>query len=175
VLLKCKIRSTKFEIRNGSTSSPSWAQSKDNLKIRIFQLFKQGLDFGHLEFGFVSSFDIRISDFHLLFGGQKHSLDYARNFWDTTLDPFYCWDEPTWRVALNQSFSPVISFFSGNERRSTPRMRKYERTTRWKKQARIFCLCAIIAFRRHLQGPNDICCFLKKQIRGSSLPLFSFS
>jgi hypothetical protein len=29
------------------------------------------MDFGHLEFGFVSSFDIRISDFDLLFGEAK--------------------------------------------------------------------------------------------------------
>jgi len=58
VLLKCKIRSTKFEIRN-------------NFKIRIFQLFKQVLDFGHLELGFVSSFGIRISDLNLLFEKAK--------------------------------------------------------------------------------------------------------
>ena len=61
-LLTRKIRSTKSEIRN-------------NFKIRIFQLFKQVLDFGDLEFEFVSSFDIQISDFDLLFG---HAKTFAR-------------------------------------------------------------------------------------------------
>ena len=67
MMLECKIRSTKFEIRN-------------NFKIRIFQLFKQGLDFGHLEFGFVSSFDIRISDFDWLFGDAKSFARLCKEF-----------------------------------------------------------------------------------------------
>jgi len=58
MITKCpKIRSTKFEIRN-------------NDKILIFQFSKHVLacdelsrvDFGHLIFGFVWYFDIRISD-----------------------------------------------------------------------------------------------------------------
>ena len=67
MLLKCKIRSTKFEIRN-------------NFKIRISQLFKQVLDFGYLEFGFVSSFDIRISDFDLLFGEAEIFARLCKEF-----------------------------------------------------------------------------------------------
>jgi hypothetical protein len=46
---KCKIRSTKFEIRN-------------NNKIQIFEFSKHVFDFGHLILGFVWHFDIRISD-----------------------------------------------------------------------------------------------------------------
>ncbi len=45
----CKIRSTKLEIR-------------DNFKIQISQFSKGVLDFDHLIFGFVSHFDIGISD-----------------------------------------------------------------------------------------------------------------
>jgi len=56
-LSRCKIRSTKFEIRN-------------NFKIQIFQFFKGVLDFDHLIFGFVSHFDIRISDLGCRFSGS---------------------------------------------------------------------------------------------------------
>jgi hypothetical protein len=48
-LLKRKIRSTKFEMRN-------------NFKIRIFQLFKQVSDFGHLIFGFAMSVFWKLCD-----------------------------------------------------------------------------------------------------------------
>jgi len=54
---KCKIRSTKFEIRN-------------NYKIQIFQFSKHVLDFGHLIFGFVWHFDIRISDLKRRISGR---------------------------------------------------------------------------------------------------------
>ena len=67
VLLKCKIRSTKFEIRN-------------NFKIPICKLFKQVLDFGHLEFEFFSSFDIRISDFDFIFGDAKTFARLCKEF-----------------------------------------------------------------------------------------------
>jgi hypothetical protein len=38
------------------------------------------LDFGHLEFGFVSSFDIRISGFNLLFGDAKTFARLCKEF-----------------------------------------------------------------------------------------------
>jgi len=56
-LSRCKIRSTKFEIRK-------------NFKIQIFQFLKGVLDFDHLIFGFVSHFDIRISDLGCSFSGS---------------------------------------------------------------------------------------------------------
>jgi hypothetical protein len=40
-------------------------------KFEFSNYLKKVLDIGHLEFGFVSSFDIRISDFDLLFGDAK--------------------------------------------------------------------------------------------------------
>jgi len=52
-----KIRSTKFEIRN-------------YFKIQIFPILKGLLDCDHLIFGFVSHFDIRISDLGCRFSGS---------------------------------------------------------------------------------------------------------
>jgi len=61
-----KIRSTKFEIDSAEPSTRAQAEGlvagRNNNKIQIFQFSKHVFDFGHLIFGFVWHFDIRISD-----------------------------------------------------------------------------------------------------------------
>jgi hypothetical protein len=71
----CAVKVLKFEARNFKSEMVRPAHPPEQSRRAIskfeFSNYLKKLDLCHLEFGFVSSFDIRISDFDLLSGDAK--------------------------------------------------------------------------------------------------------
>ena len=106
VLLKCKIRSTKFEIPGPDLACKEWVQchtlsiTKGTLACHNHVAPGQAESISKFEFSNYLNkvwilviwnsdlFRVSIFEFRILIHSlerQKHSLDYVRKFWDTTL------------------------------------------------------------------------------------------